>query len=40
MRGVTLQGNHGFYDPEMDALLDEFTRERDLDQQQEIISRM
>ena len=40
MKGVTLQGNHGFYDPEMDALLDEFTRERDLEQQKKIISRM
>lgn len=40
MKGVTLQGNHGFYDPEMDALLDEFTRERDPARQKEIVSRM
>ncbi len=40
MKGVTLQGNHGLYDPEMDALLDEFTRERGLARQKEIVARM
>ena len=40
LKGVTLQANHGFYDPEIDALLDEFTREEDADRQQQIIARL